>query len=95
MKRKVLSTIAAASLLAASGAMAESFQLSGDQMDGVTAGGIADALASAAALGGALASTYTETSTVAQGVVFVPVQVGGVWVVGTAASSYAEAFASN
>ncbi len=95
MKTKLYSAIVGATLLAASGlAMAET-PLTTSQMDGVTAGGIATATALAAAAGGFLAATVTETETVVQGLVLVPVQVGGVWIVGTGAGSYSESFAHN
>ncbi len=72
MKTKLYSAIVGATLLAASGlAMAET-PLTTSQMDGVTAGGIATATALAAAAGGFLAATVTETETVVQGLVLVP-----------------------
>lgn len=95
MKTKLYSAIVGATLLAASGlAMAET-PLTTSQMDGVTAGGIATALAAATAVGKYVAATETTTETIVQGVLLVPVQVGSIWVVGTGAESYSESFAHN
>lgn len=93
--KRVLMAIGAASMLALAGAANAEQQLTETQLDNVTASGTAVANAFAAALGGFQAATVTATATIAQGLLFVPVQVGGVWVVGTGAESYSESVASN
>lgn len=93
--KRVLMAIGAASMLALAGAANAEQQMTEAQLDNVTASGTAIAVATGLALGGFAADTLTYTATIAQGVLFVPVQVGGVWIVGTGAESYSESFASN
>jgi hypothetical protein len=93
--KRVLMAIGAASMLALAGAANAEQQLNEAQLDNVTASGTAIANAFGVALGGFQAATVTYTSSIAQGLVFVPVQVGGVWVVGTGVESYSESVASN
>ncbi len=92
MKTKLYSAIVGATLLAASGlAMAET-PLTTSQMDGVTAGGVADAFANAFAAAGTFASTYTKTETAVQGVFYIPTQLGGVYGIGSGASATSESY---
>jgi len=92
MKTKLYSAIVGATLLAASGlAMAET-PLTTSQMDGVTAGGFADAVAAAVAAAGTFASTYTRTDTAVEGVFYIPTQLGGVYGIGSSASAAAESY---
>lgn len=93
--KRILMAIGAASILALAGAANAEQQLTEAQLDNVTASGTAIAVATGLGLGGYAAASVTNTSTLAYGVLFVPVQVGGVWIVGTGAESYSESFASN
>lgn len=65
MKTKLVTTLVAIPLLAMSSLVfaAEPMQLSDAQMDGVTAGGLADAMATAIAIGKSTAATQTFTLT--------------------------------
>jgi hypothetical protein len=92
MKTKLYSAIAGAALMAASGlAMAET-PLTTSQMDTVTAGGFAEALANAVAVAGTFSTTLTNTTTAVTGVFYVPTQLGGIYGIGSSATAQAESF---
>ena len=87
MKTKLLSTVAAGMLLAMAGvaSAAEPVQLSAAQMDAVTAGGIAKALALADAFGKLSAATATAVESSVVVVKIKPTQGGQItWDVTTA-----------
>lgn len=72
--KKLATAIVAVPLLAMSGLVfaAEPMQLSDAQMESVTAGGFADALATAIAIGKSTAATQTFTETTLQALTPVP-----------------------
>jgi len=95
MKAKLLSTLAVGAFLAMAGVASanQPVTLNETQMDAVTAGGTATAIADALALGLAFATTATTALTSTTAIAILPIQGGQITTITSAAASSSQSAA--